>query len=346
MQDLTFGNMASDLCRPSRSLDLPWAIGPTPEKKIQVLELGEKIFDRYSWTEVLQEEGDGGKVVVCSPKNLPEGKNRTVQYVLKIRSKESLQDMEDSFRLAQLKMLNLPPHVGVLPLQEVLEDSKFYYVVMQKASGGSFFGALLEEHKDGEMPQAAVKTLMRGILEAVGHIHSQGMLHRDIKPDNLVMNVRDDANSPTGKSQKVAIIDFDHADADWSPKSKSNSMMQGFCGTMRFSAPETFQGYFSQSSDLYSVGVILYLLLTGKMPYDDKIYDQEMARIERSPSYKGHWLGSVSDRMREASIDWDCSPWPTEPRCRSFCQGMLAFDPRERPGSSDEALVHPWFSNT
>lgn len=343
----SFGRRMSDIQVVNNapySTSLPWALGPVPHNDIKVLEEREKIFDRYTWKEVLQEEGDGGKVVVCTPKRPSSAGGSPTQYVMKIRSKESLQadSMEDTFRLAQLKMLNLPPHVGVLPLHEVLEDSRFYYVVMKKASGGSFFTGLLSEFKDGNMPQSAVKKLMRGIIEAVGHIHSQGMLHRDIKPDNLVMHFCDDVGSPTGKTRKVAIIDFDHADPDWSPKFKSSQ--QGFCGTMRFSAPETFQGFFSQSSDLYSVGVILYMLLSGKMPYDDSIYDEELARLERSPKARA-WLGKVSDRLKDHPIDWDCSPWPNEPQCQDFCNSMLAFDPDDRPSSSEEALAHEWFKS-
>merc|ERR1711933_173013 len=104
-----------------------------------------------------------------------------------------------------------------------------------------------------------MKYLMRQILTAVGHVHEQGMLHRDIKPDNLVMQVYPDPESPSGKAHKVMLIDFDHADPEWSPVlPRTPYDSETSFGTRRFNAPETFQGSFSQESDLYSVGVILY----------------------------------------------------------------------------------------
>lgn len=314
-----------------------------PLKGIQSLKEEEKIFDLFYWNEVLQEEGDGGKVVVCTAKRNIETVRKDLKYVMKMRSKESLQSagIEEQFRQSQVKLLNLPPHNGVLPLQEVLEDEKFYYVVMERATGGSFFAGLLSEFEDGNMPAGAVRQLMRGILEGVGHVHQQGMLHRDIKPDNLVMHFRDDPGSPTGRARKVALIDFDHADPDWSPKCISR---QDFCGTARFSAPETFLGFFSQSSDLYSVGVILYLLVSGKMPFDDKLFFEELNKLDKSPKRgTSNPMSTLHDKLRDEKIDWSCAPWPDQPKCREVCQKLLAFDAADRFASVEEVLAHPWF---
>merc|ERR1719359_1060466 len=86
------------------------------------------------------------------------------------------------------------------------------------------------------------------------------MLHRDVKPDNIVVH-----------HGMPLLIDFDHADPDWN--ATEHKRVTGFFGTVRFSAPEAFRGYFSQQSDLYSVGVLLYLLMTGKLPRDDRIME-------------------------------------------------------------------------
>jgi len=299
----------------------------------------EKIFDLYSWDEVLQEEGDGGKVVVCKPKATSDS---TASLVMKIRSKESLrnQQHEEEFRKSVTRMLNFPPHIGVMPLREVYEDEKFYYAVMDRATGGSFFCSLLREFKDGSMPQEAVKGLMREILEAVGHVHKQGMLHRDIKPDNLVMQFYDDPCSPTGKVKKVVLIDFDHADPDWSPQSAKKD--HACYGTLRFNAPETFQGEYCAGSDIYSVGAILYLLMSGKLPYEDALFENELDRAQASPTSSRKWMDAIYLHMKETPVDWSCSPWQELEDCRDFCQGLLAFDPRGRTASAEEALQHPW----
>jgi serine/threonine protein kinase len=265
---------------------------------------------------------------------------------MKMRSKESLEvnRMSESFRNAQLRLLNMPPHPGVLAMHEVLEDSKFYYVVMEKASGGSFFNGLMREFKDGVMPPEAVKRLMREIIDAIGHVHQQGMLHRDIKPDNLVMRLFEDprgSKDPSGdirrpqaskgRTRRVALIDFDHAELEVDQNGRSWDT--AYCGTYQFSAPETFLGKFSYSSDLYSTGVILYLLMTGKMPYDH-------------PVFKDYWEhnrpGGVYHSMKETSVDWSCSPWPEQPECMEFCQWLLAFDSQKRCESAEQALGHEW----
>eukprot|EP00429_Kryptoperidinium_foliaceum_P012388 CAMPEP_0176043260 /NCGR_PEP_ID=MMETSP0120_2-20121206/21467_1 /TAXON_ID=160619 /ORGANISM="Kryptoperidinium foliaceum, Strain CCMP 1326" /LENGTH=686 /DNA_ID=CAMNT_0017376667 /DNA_START=60 /DNA_END=2120 /DNA_ORIENTATION=+ len=328
-----------------------------PRKDIVQLHSAEKIFDLYQWDEVLQETGDGGKVVVCKPKSNPASPTRLAAapsiptsseytYVLKIRSKESLaQDcMEEQFRKSLLRVLNLPGHIGVLPIHEVLEDEKFYYIVMAKAEG-AFFNILLTEFGDGVMPAASVRKLTQEILEALGHVHMQGILHRDVKPDNLVFQALDDPKSPTGKSNKVSLIDFDHAEPDWTPGSGSSQSQ--WCGTVRFSAPETFNGTFSQSSDLYSVGVILYMLLAGKMPYDDAVFEEFIESRTPSPkrSSRYDWRHAIHRRMRETPIDWQCEPWPSQPLCREFCQTLLAFEANDRPASAEDALRHAWFAS-
>ena len=114
-----------------------------PLKTIRQLE-GEKIFDLYYWEKVLQQEGDGGKVVVCRPK---ADEDEKFNFVMKIKSKESLREdlHEEEFVRAQTRLLNFPPHPGVIRLREVLEDETFYYVVMDRASGGPFFECLLQD---------------------------------------------------------------------------------------------------------------------------------------------------------------------------------------------------------
>merc|ERR1712194_139125 len=264
-------------------------------------------------------------------------------YVMKIRSKESLREQhhEEEFRKSQIRMLNLPEHVGVMPLRDVLEDDNFYYIIIDKASGGSFFYALLKEFKDGVMPPKAIKGLMREILEAVNHVHEQGMLHRDLKPDNLVMHFSDDPDSPTKKIKKVMLIDFDHADPEFSPVSPSKR--SSTYGTLRFNAPETLQGNYSAASDLYSVGCILYLLMSGKMPYDDTMFEAAYDVMTLSPKSRRSWMDTLYAKMQDSEVDWQCSPWKDQVECKRFCYALIAFDPEERPASASEALAHEFF---
>lgn len=315
----------------------PQSVAPVPQKHIKSLG-GKKIFDLYSWDKVLQESGDGGKVVVCRPKDRP---GEAHNLVLKMQSKQTLRKKshEEEYRNVQLRMLNIPPHDGVLQAKEVFEDDNFYYVVMDKASGGPFFECLLEEFEDGVMPERAICGLMHDILEAVGHLHANGVLHRDLKPDNMVMQKMDGTGA---RSKRVALIDFDHADVSWSPR---NPSQRGCCyGSMRFNAPETFLGEYFGSSDLYSVGAIMYLLMTGKMPYPEDIFTRGEPK-DKDPRDNKNYLNSVFQEVSATAVDWECDPWPTQPICRFFCQRLLAFDPADRFNSAQEALADPWFTS-
>lgn len=314
----------------------------SPGKEMKRLAEGKKIFDLFYWEEVLQEQGEGGKVVVCRPKDAAN--DAPFSSVMKIRSKESLRRVlhEEAYRRAQVQMLNLPPHPGVMALREVFEDEKFYYILMDKASGG-FFQSLLAEYIDGVMPTSAVKNLMREILEAVAHLHRHGILHRDIKPDNLVMQ---EVITPSGAvSRRVNVIDFDHALCDWKPKVPAEN--HDCCyGTMRFNAPESLLGEYSAGADLYSVGVIMYLLLTGKMPYPDELFDDKTApHHDEELRSKEEYLNIVYRGLRKSVVDWSCDPWPSQPDSKAVCAKLLAFDISNRFASADEALARPWFKS-
>jgi len=228
----------------------------------------------------------------------------------------------------------LVPHMGILPLHEVLEDDVFYYVVMPKANGGSLLRSLVEEHPDGIMPEREIKRIMREILSALNHLHKQGILHRDIKVDNLVVQVDDEPSSPGGKFRKVQLIDFDIADGEWLPDSPSKKG-PGWVGTVRNSAPETFRGIFSQRSDLYSVGTVLYLLMAGRQAFDEEIY-------EAYNNYSD--LDAISEKLAEAQIDWELSCWKQHPACRNFCMWLLSYEPEKRPHNAEEAAAHHWFT--
>lgn len=298
------------------------------------MQQGEKIYDSYYWSRVLQEDGDGGKVVVCRKKATDESSG--AEYVMKIRSKTSLRehDVEAEFVHSQTRLLNFPPHHGVMPLYEVLEDDNFYYVIMEKGSGGQLFASLAEEYRDGCMPERAVRRVMREILEAVSHIHGHGMLHRDIKPDNLVVTeVPDNVGRIV---RRVTLIDFDHADADWIPGSANKAVAYSF-GTKRFRAPEVFQGYCSERTDLYSVGIILYLLMTGSFPYPDEVYSPR--GVQMTVESCQHTVR----RMMDTAVDFESDPWPEQPLCMDLCRQLLAVDAERRVASAEKALQHPWF---
>lgn len=255
-------------------------------------------------------------------------------YVMKIKSKASLRRnrVEVQYRKAQARMLTMPRHPGVIPLHEVLEDDMFYYVVMEKASGGTLLRSLLSDFPDGHLPMDTIKHVIRDVLAAVAHLHENNVLHRDIKPDNLVMGQAQQADQSATCSKNVMLIDFDHAYIEQKPF--GNESTGSIFGTLRFNAPETFCGRFSQQSDLYSVGTILHLLVTGKFPFDDHAF-------ERCEGVR--WRHIIAERMEAAPVDFECEPWASQPLCKDLCQRLLAIKPEDRLLTAELAQEHEWF---
>lgn len=315
--------------------------GPTPPsgdtipRSIKSLE-GQKIYDIYYWEEAIQEDGDGGKVVVCRKKT--EANTGEFDKIMKIKSKVKLQKegFAEHYRKVLLKMLSLPPHPGVMPVEEALEDDAFYYVVTPRATSNFFDGLLLEFH-DGVVPEGALRSLMTDMLEAVDHLHSYGVLHRDIKPDNMVLQTTVDEDTGR-KRRRVVLIDFDHADPDFHNADEEERIY----GTRRFNAPESYLCSFSRQTDLYSIGVIFYMLMTGKMPYSDEIFDGIKPPGSRMVSPRA-LLNDTFQRLKDADIDWNCDPWPVQPLSMDLCRQLLAFNPALRPSSARVALDHRWF---
>eukprot|EP00746_Dinoflagellata_sp_MGD_P072659 gnl/MRDRNA2_/MRDRNA2_29473_c0_seq1.p1 gnl/MRDRNA2_/MRDRNA2_29473_c0~~gnl/MRDRNA2_/MRDRNA2_29473_c0_seq1.p1 ORF type:complete len:380 (+),score=74.50 gnl/MRDRNA2_/MRDRNA2_29473_c0_seq1:142-1281(+) len=358
--------------RPSLEVEIPGRRGSgvgleTPghrvsKRRIRTLRQGQKIYDLYYWEEVLQEDGAGGKVVVCRKKN---DEDQDFKYVLKIRSKESvaLQDQQTGtcFHQTLTRIFNLPPHLGVTPIIEILENDEYYYIVMEKAAGGSLVDNLLNRHKDGVMPEGELKQMISDMLEAVGHVHKQGIIHRDIKPDNFVVRrvasseeLKEEGKEPSSpknlqkKVERVSLIDFDHADADYSPCSPGASPKTDcIWGTQGFNAPETYLGHSLPASDLWSLGVILYLFMTGSMPYDVKKLEKDARKEHRNFSVvtegkNTYWFTTVYDKMLATPPNWLCEPWASNKACTDFCQKLLSFHHESRPQSAEEALRHPW----
>lgn len=140
--------------------------------------------------------------------------------------------------------------------------------------------------------------------------------------------------------RRVMLIDFDHADVETGLVSSTPYFDDpAIFGTLAFNAPETFGGCYSVQSDLYSVGVILYLLMAGKMPYPSDLFKSDAGG---DPTIG--WQLRTFQRMKQASLDFDCDPWREQPTCMDFCRSLLAFKAVDRPSSVDTALSHPWLA--
>lgn len=276
----------------------------------------------YEFEEKIYDAGDRSKVFLAKEKGT--GKD----VIVKMRRKGFFSGGERVWRSVLTRIMNIERNDHVLGIDTIYEDSQAYYVVMQKCAGGELFDFLLNET---DVPERECKRIMREILKAVDHLHSKGLIHRDIKPENVMFTQDNSASAP----KNLKLIDFDTCQ-DWSPKSPK---AQRIVGTPGYIAPESFRGDYTPSSDLWSVGVILYILMTGDMPFSEDVFGDNIAG---NNVVGGAQMDKIYTKLKKATIDFDCAPWPDFPQARDLCQQLLAFDPCDRSPSAADALNHPW----
>jgi serine/threonine protein kinase len=269
------------------------------------------------------------------------------RFVMKRRLKEGYgSEVERHWRRVMEKLLRAEPNKHVVAIHEIVEDEEAFYIVMEECNGGPLLDLLLRE---SAMPAKELKRIVREILLAVEFLHDLGLIHRDIKPENIMLS------NKNGESI-IKLIDFDTCDEIVSrrlsiavtPSEKSyRRRSTRIVGTLGYIAPESFSGEYSTASDLFSVGVVFWIIMTGDLPFDDSIYSSTTGKDDEDGDME--LVGSprskrVMTSLKSATIDWNVSPWPQMPLARDLCQKLFEFDPDDRITTCREALSHPWFT--
>uniref|UniRef100_A0A665TNJ1 non-specific serine/threonine protein kinase n=1 Tax=Echeneis naucrates TaxID=173247 RepID=A0A665TNJ1_ECHNA len=161
-----------------------------------------------------------------------------------------------------MKTLN---HPNIVQLFEVIETEKTLYLIMEYASGGEVFDYLVAH---GRMKEKEARAKFRQIVSAVHYCHQKNIVHRDLKAENLLL----DADS------NIKIADF-----GFSNEFTAGSKLDTFCGSPPYAAPELFQGkkYNGPEVDIWSLGVILYTLVSGSLPFDGQNLKELRERVLR-----------------------------------------------------------------
>jgi len=157
-------------------------------------------------------------------------------------------------------------HPNIIKLYEVYEDSRYVYLIMEECTGGELFDRIYDRiTKKNLYTEKEAAAIFKQYMSAVCHCHSQQICHRDLKPENLLF-LNNSPDSP------LKVIDFGLSKIYTS----DNHRMSTKVGTAYYVSPEVLEGNYDEKCDIWSSGVILYILLTGEPPFngpnDNEIY--------------------------------------------------------------------------
>lgn len=264
---------------------------------------GRNIADDYEIEVDVLGTGYSGHVKLA--KNRATGTKHAVK-TLKIKGvkKRKLQELE-----AETEIFLSMDHPHVACLEDVYEMDDRLYFVMELLEGGELFDRLMKQHHYSEFYAA---TATHEMLLAVNYLHAHKIVHRDLKLENFLYE------SKMTKSH-LKLIDF-----GFSKLYDPNTKMAQSCGTISYIPPEVLAGSYTEKCDLWSLGVIVYMLLSGKAPFYGSD-DEATIKMIRKCKYK----------MQPK--EWD----RVSQQAKDFVKAVLVLDPAKRLSAHD-ALEHPW----
>ena len=291
------------------------------------LDLHDKITDAvvretYDLGRVLG-HGASGEVLHCAHRATK------AQFACKVVRKSSMNAAESMS--TEIEIMKRIRHKNVVSMYELYETPRCLWIILELVDGGDLFHHLAETP---DYCEAFASRHMKEMLQGVHYLHSLGVVHRDLKLDNVLL-------SGKGKDSTVKLADFglsalirlgeEGYDPDESSKRKKYNTLKVMWGTKEYFAPELIDQAYGPQADVWALGCILYELLTGHQAFpkwrgekDDRmLYD----RISKGQfDLKQHGLDMVSDQAKD------------------LISQMLCVDPTRRLSAS-ECLKHPWITN-
>lgn len=224
----------------------------------------------------------------------------------------------------EIRNLKACDHPHIIRLFEYYEDYENIYLIMEHAEGGELHKVLEEQkRKNLTLPERWVAVVIKQCLMAIVYTHAQGIIHKDIKTENILLLRPSDVNDPQNHPHAV-IIDLGIAEL-FSARLGRRARCTVVAGTPTHMAPEVWMGNFGQVADVWSLGVVIFELLSGEVPF-----------LCSNLSSAQEWL-----RLHRQGPNWSllshCSS-----QARAICQRMLSCDERMRP-TAQQCLGHSWF---
>lgn len=268
---------------------------------------GREIEARYELGRELG-RGEFGITYLCTDRETAE------TLACKSISKKKLRtpvDIEDVRREVEI-MKHLPQHPNIVTLKDTYEDDDAVHIVMELCEGGELFDRIVAR---GHYTERAAAAVTKTIVEVVQMCHMHGVMHRDLKPENFLF-----ANKK--ETSPLKAIDF-----GLSIFFKPGETFTEIVGSPYYMAPEVLKRNYGPEIDVWSAGVILYILLCGVPPF--------WAETEQG----------VAQAIIRSVVDFKRDPWPrVSDNAKDLVKKMLDPDPKRRLTAQD-VLDHPWLQN-
>ena len=248
-----------------------------------------KLEDKY---DIVKEIGSGGFSRCLQVKNKTTG----VLFACKELAKKNLSDYEGLMREVNL-MIKLD-HPNIIKLYEVYETDSKIYLIMELCTGGELFDRIVENTENGiQFTEKQAANLFRQMMSAINYCHKNGIVHRDLKPENLLY-LNKDENSP------IKVIDF-----GMSKRFDSKHFMSEKVGTAYYISPEVLQGKYDEKCDIWSAGVILYIIICGYPCFNGEDDDEIFAAIQKGKiAFPSPEWDDISDDVKKLIKKMCCSP--------------------------------------
>jgi calcium-dependent protein kinase len=210
----------------------------------------------------------------------------------------------------ELEILKTLDHPNIIKFYETYKDEKYYHLVMEYCSGGELMEKLARE---GKINESMTRKIMKKLFSAVNYLHERGICHRDLKPENFLFMDK-------GKDTEIKIIDF-----GLSKIVENLNSLKTIVGTALYVAPEVLRGKYDKRCDNWSLGVILYLLLSGV------------------PPFFGHTNEDIFSKLKNGSWTFRPGEWNgISKEAKDLISRLLVHDPDKRL-TSQQASTHIWF---
>jgi len=252
--------------------------------------------------------GEGSYGTVCKGKNKATSQIRAIKSISKAQMKNL-----DRFK-QEIALMKMMDHPNIIKLYETFEDHRNIYLVMELCSGGELFDRIIES---GHFTEAQAATLMQQIIRAIFYMHESHVCHRDLKPENFLFQTKEQIEKTLLK-----IIDF-----GLSCEFQPNQVLTTKAGTPYYVAPQVLAGKYDHQSDMWSIGVIMYVMLCGY------------------PPFFGETDAEVLSKVRLGNFSFNASDWKNVSEdAKNLIRMLLKMNPRDRY-TAQQALNHEWIKN-